>query len=154
MSYAASTKVSVGRTRVEIEQLLVRHGATEFAYGWAEGQARIAFAMADRRILFRLPLPDPDDEAFTRTPSGRQLRTAAAARQEWEQAVRARWRALLLIIKAKLEAVAAGVVTLEEEFLAHVMLPDGSTVGDWAKPQLAVAYAQNIMPALMPGASS
>lgn len=39
-------------------------------------------------------------------------------------------RALALCIKAKLEAVQAGIVTFDEEFLAHFLLPDGKTVGD------------------------
>jgi hypothetical protein len=153
MTYAARTDVSSDRTRAEIERVLVKYGATEFAYAWSTSEARIAFAMADRRIMFRLPLPDRRDRVFTHTPSQGQLRSNDAATQAYEQAVRARWRALLLILKAKLEAVASGVVTLESEFLAHVLLPDGSTVGDWAKPQLAVVYEQNTMPALMPGAT-
>ena len=62
--------------------------------------------------------------------------------------------ALALVIKAKLEAVAAQISTVEEEFLAHICLPDGSTVGDWAAPQLAIAYERGSMPALMPGVSA
>ena len=43
----------------------------------------------------------------------------ARARQEThDQACRQRWRALLLVIKAKLEAVTAGISTVETEFLA------------------------------------
>ena len=57
-----------------------------------------------------------------------------------------------LAIKAKLEAVEAGISSFEEEFLAHVVLPDGSTFGAWAKPQLAAVYAGGSMPALLPGA--
>jgi hypothetical protein len=38
--------------------------------------------------------------------------------------------------------------------MAHICLPDGSTVGEWAAPQLAIAYERHAMPALMPGASS
>lgn len=56
------------------------------------------------------------------------------------------------MIKAKLEAVDAGISTVEEEFLAHVMTPDGSTVHEWLAPQLEHAYASGQMPALMPGA--
>jgi len=54
-------------------------------------------------------------------------------------------------VKAKLEAVETGIVSLEEEFLAHVVLPDGSTVGQWAEPQLAELYGRGDMPALLPG---
>ena len=51
--------------------------------------------------------------------------TAAAQQAAWEQVCRQRWRALLLIIRAKLEAVASGITTLENEFLANIVLPDG-----------------------------
>jgi hypothetical protein len=65
-----------------------------------------------------------------------------------------RWRALALVIKAKLEAVAAGITTVEQEFLAHIVLPDGhTTVGTWMAPQLAAAYDAGTMPALLPGVS-
>jgi hypothetical protein len=50
------------------------------------------------------------------------------------------------VIKAKLEAVAAGITTIEDEFLAHTVLPDGSTFGEWAKPQLEEAYRLGSMP--------
>ena len=56
-------------------------------------------------------------------------RTAADQQSAWEQACRQRWRALLLIIRAKLEAAEAGISTLETEFLANIVLPDGRTAG-------------------------
>lgn len=61
---------------------------------------------------------------------------------------------LALVIKAKLEAVAAGITSFEDEFLAHIMLPSGGTVGEWARPQLEVAYSTGAMPALLPGGRS
>lgn len=150
--YAERTEVASDRSRTEIERTLQRYGATAFAYGWTGHQAAITFEMSGRRIRFLLPLPSRADPAFTRTTTGRE-RTAAAADREYEQAVRQRWRALALVIKAKLEAVAAGITTLQDEFLAHTVLPDGSTVGDWARPQVALAYERSVMPSLMPGAA-
>jgi hypothetical protein len=43
-------------------------------------------------------------------------------------------------VKAKLEAVESGITSFEDEFLAHVMLPNGGTVSDLLRPQLAAAY--------------
>ena len=97
-----------------------------------------------------MPLPDPGSDEFTLTPTGRE-RSGKAAEDAYEQAVRQRWRALALVIKAKLEAVEAGISTVEREFLDAIMLPDGRTVGDWLGPQLGVVYAQQAMPALLPG---
>lgn len=148
--YAADTQVSSDRSRSEIERTLRRYGATAFAYGWQEGQAQVMFEMASRRIIFRLPMPDPESDEFTLTPTGRE-RSASAAEEAYEQAVRQRWRALALVIKAKLEAVEAQISTVEQEFLAHMALPDGRTVHEWLGPQLATAYARQAMPALLPG---
>jgi hypothetical protein len=131
---------------------LIRYGATSFGYLTEPKSARVAFALAGRHIRFHLPLPNRDDEEFqfaTYGARGRQPRGARAAENAWEQACRQRWRALLLIIKAKLEAVAAGITTVEDEFLAHTVLPDGSTVGEWAKPQLEQAYLKGSMPSLL-----
>jgi hypothetical protein len=152
MTYASRTEVTSDKTRAEIERTLIRYGASEFAYAWSANEARIAFAIADRRILFRLPMPDRNSKAFTHTPGKGLRRAPEAAEREYEQAVRQRWRALLLIIKAKLEAVEAGIVTLESEFLAHIMLPDGSTVGEHVSPRIALAYESGRVPELLPGA--
>jgi hypothetical protein len=51
-----------------------------------------------------------------------------------------------LVIKAKLEAVAAEISTVEDEFLAHTVLPSGETVGEWVKPQVEQAYLSGAMP--------
>lgn len=148
--YAERTEVPSDRSRAEIEKTLQRYGATAFGYGWGARGAEVIFEVADRRIRLVIPLPRRDDERLTVTPSGRQ-RSASAASDEYERAVRQSWRALSLVIKAKLEAVAAGITTVEAEFLAHIVLPSGGTVGDWAQPQIARAYEQNTMPELMPG---
>jgi hypothetical protein len=153
VTYASNTNVSTDSSRAEIERTLRRYKATAFAYGWTDTAATVMFEIAGRRIRFVLPMPDPNDPRFTMTPSGKQRRSPEAAEREWEQAQRQRWRALALVIKAKLEAVEAGISTVEAEFLSNVMLPNGATVGEWAAPQLAIAYEQSTMPALMPGAS-
>ena len=66
-------------------------------------------------------------------------------------ACRQTWRALALVVKAKLEAVDAGITVFEEEFLAHIVLPDGRTVGQFTLPQVESAYLTGKMPKLLPG---
>ena len=61
-------------------------------------------------------------------------------------------RALLLVIKAKLEAVTAGISTIETEFLANIVLPDNTTAGEWMLPQIDRAYCTGEMPPLLPAA--
>lgn len=148
--YATATTVPTERTRAEIENTLKRYGATSFAYGWEGNKALIGFQMAGRRVRFILPLPDSTEDRFRLTPTG-YLRTKAAATKEFEQASRSRWRALALVVKAKLEAVESGITTFEDEFLAHILLPDGRTYGEFAVPQLDAVYETGEMPKLLPG---
>lgn len=56
---------------------------------------------------------------------------------------------MALVIKAKLEAVEAGIAAFEEEFLAHIVLPNGSTVGQFMMPQIAAVYETGRMPPLL-----
>ncbi len=147
--YAENTSVSVENSRGEIERTLQRYGADSFAYGWEAGRAVVQFVTQDRHIRFVLPLPDKNDQAYTHTPGKGLVRTEADAYKAWEQACRQRWRALALAIKAKLEAAEAGITTFEDEFMAHIVLPDGSTFGAWARPQIAKVYASGEMPSLL-----
>lgn len=147
--YAERTDVPVEKSRAEIERLLKRYGAGGFMSGWDEnrGLATIYFRARDRHVKFVLPLPQPDEVA--ETPTGRQ-RSEDQRRRALEQAERQRWRALHLVIKAKLEAVETGIVTFEDEFMAHIVLPDGLTVGEHMQPQIENAYKDGSMPALLP----
>jgi hypothetical protein len=87
---------------------------------------------------------------FELTPT-RQKRSRSAAMAALEKATRSRWRALGLIVKAKLEAVDAGVTEFDDEFLAQLVMPDGRTVGDAVRGQLTTAIASGAVPALLPG---
>jgi hypothetical protein len=147
--FAATTDVSSSRSRDEIERTLERYGADQLLYGRQDSSAVVGFRMGGRNVRFILPLPGKGERRFTHHSRG--VRTADAALKEWEQAVRQRWRALALVIKAKLEAVETGISMFEDEFLANIVLPgSGETVGDWMKPQIAEAYRIGTMPPMLP----
>ena len=148
--YAADTSVRSETSRLEIERTLKRYGATAFMYFEEAGRAAIAFRAFDRMVKFLLPLPDPTSHEFTRTPGKGLLRSPDKQAEAYEQAIRQRWRALALVVKAKLEAVAAGISIFEDEFMANIVLPDGKTVGDFMRPQIAIAYDAGGMPPLLP----
>lgn len=153
--YASETTVSAEKSRGEIETVLKRYGASHFGYMSAPDRVVIGFQAHATRVKFELPLPDPKARAFTHK-KGRQSwhddeRTPLQAEQAHAQAVRQCWRALLLVIKAKLEAVDAEITTFEEEFLAHIVLPNGQTVGASLLPRIQEATASGQMPALAIG---
>lgn len=146
--YARETTVPAEKSRGEIERILSRYGATAFGYGWNERGAVVTFAAHGRRVQFTLTMPARDDPQFTTYRRGQfsapTKRTPAEAERRWEQATRQRWRALALVVKAKLEAVAVGIATFEEEFLPYTLVPgpDGRpvTVAEAILPRVAEAY--------------
>lgn len=143
--YAQGTEVSQDRSVAEIRATLRRFGAEAFMFGEEEGRGIVGFRMAGRHVRIQVALPQYMDDEFQLTPTGRE-RSASAAAQAWEQAVRERWRALALVVKAKLVAVEEGVAAFDQEFLAYLVMPDGSTVGDHALPAVALAYESGRMP--------
>lgn len=150
MAYAEKTSVAVSKTKADIEELVQRYGADQFVSGYRGDIAVIGFTMAGRQIKFLLPLPDKSSREYWYTPGRGQRRTDKAAHEAWEQACRSRWRALYLIVKAKLEAVEAGISTVEREFLYDIVLPNGQTAGEWLAPQVEEAYQTGQMPPMLP----
>ncbi len=146
MSYASDTSVPVDRSKAEIERLLMRYGASQFMYGVSADRVNIAFQMKNRAIRFALPLPATS--SFNISERGRR-RTASSAQQAYEQEVRRLWRALTLVIKAKLEAVESGIFTFEQEWMSHIVMPDRKTIGEHVLPLVEEAYKSGRVPALM-----
>ncbi len=147
--YATKTTVSVEKSRAEIERTLERYGSDQFSYGRDDtrGIVMIQFCAHERQIRFVLTYPLKTALEFTH--SNRGPRTQEAAIATWEQACRQRWRALSLCIKSKLEAVESGISEFEDEFLAHIVLPDGKTAGEFLRPQIEEAYLTDRMPTLL-----
>jgi len=150
--YAENTAVSVRDSQAEIEHILERYGADQFMRGWDADRAVLAFRFQGRQVRFFLKLPPKSD--FLLTPTGKERTSQTAIQEAWEQACRQRWRALKLVIQAKLEAVESGISTFENEFMANILLPDGQTVGDWMHPQIERAYQTGVMPPLLPSGSA
>lgn len=133
--FAEATKVPVSQSRAEIERLLARHRCAQ--YGTMVDHelqiARVQFRAYDRIVRFELALP---------TQAGPRPHHQAKREQE-ERRV---WRALLLVIRAKLEAVENAIASFEEEFLAHIVMPNDQTVGAAIAPLIAEAYKRGQMP--------
>lgn len=147
--YAENTQVPVERSKAEIDKVLRKYGATAIVSGAAENRAFVQFEMSGRRVQFVLDIPSKDERRFTRDRWG-SMRSQDAAQKSWDKAHRQRWRALLLVIKAKLEAVESEITVFDEEFMAHIILPDGKTVSQHMIPQIVHAYEHGSMPPLLP----
>jgi len=146
--FASTTIVPVEKSRAEIERTIIRYGAGSFMSGFHDNKAVIQFIMKNRQVRFLMNLPERSQ--FLR--DGRNhVRSSAKVDEAVDQATRQRWRALLLVLKAKLESVESGISTFEQEFLSNIVLPNGQTAGDWLIPQIKIVYDRGIMPPLLPG---
>jgi hypothetical protein len=137
MAYAKYTEVPVSKTRGEIERLLEVARAKQYgtAVDYDTLTVRVQFRLQDRIVRFTVGLPDSKKLGPTR----------------FARAERQRWRALLLVLKAKLESVESGIETFDSAFLAQIVMPNDSTVADLLKPHLVSAYRTGKMPLLLTG---
>src|SRR5712691_512518 len=132
--YAADTEVPVERSKRAIELLLQQHGADAYHTGWDTARDIVEFGWKGKQIRFVLPRPTRD--RFERSPAGRN-RSARQIDGVMDQADRQRWRALFLVVRAKLEAVEAGIAIFEEEFMAFIVIPGrNQTIGEILVPQI------------------
>lgn len=132
MAYAENTTVPVSKSRIEIEELIRKYGAGQFVSGYSGNRAVIGFTLNGRQIKFVLEIPEGKTDRQT------------------QQIERQRWRALLLVIKAKLEAIESGISSFDEEFMSNIVLSNGQTVGEYVGPQIEQAYLTGNMPPLLP----
>jgi hypothetical protein len=116
MAYADRTQVPFDKSVSEIIAMLRKAGAMQIGQMEEAGRLTILFNMEDRHVRFRV------------------------AWETTQQSQRQRARALLLVIKAKLESVASGVETFEQAFLANVVMADGLTVHERVSSDLALEY--------------
>ncbi len=152
--YAQGMSVSVDKSEADIRRLLQRYGADQIEIGTSAAPAKAGvkfnYLTADRRRLpvrIIISLPNPSNERFALTPSGRRRRSAEDSYNEWRKACRQQWRVLMLLIQAQLEGILNGIVTPEEAFLPWLVLASGQTVGQWAETQFAVGGTA-MLPAL------
>lgn len=129
--YAERTSVPVSQSISDIEKTAKRYGGSQFVFGVSDEQAVVGFTKDGRQVRFHVPFGKSSDAGY-------------AQRQ------RQRMRALLLVIKARLEAVASGVETFEDSFLANIVLPNGRLVSQEVRPSIASAYESGEMPKLLP----
>ena len=137
--YAEKTTVSPDKSRGELERTLIRYGASQFIYGYEEARIFVGFRISNRAVKMVLPMPVRESEDY-RVGYG-SYRSKAAADRAFEQHIRQRWRALFIVVKAKLESVDSQIETFDEAFLPHLVIPSGpqagQTVGQAMIPELA-----------------
>ena len=124
--FAEDTKVPIAQSIEEIRKTIARYDGEQFIYAVTEDRVIVGFSKEGRQVRFQV-------EQGADPQNNRRL-----------------CRALLLVLKAKLEAVASGVSIFEDEFLANIVLPDGKLVAYYARDALLTAYETREVPPLLP----
>lgn len=147
--YARGTTVPVQRSIAELQALASRFGAKRFGYATDdEGSSVITFATDQRAYRLEVNPSEPEEHKFT--PTG-QLRGAVARSTMARDETARRWRSLALLMKALLVAVDDGLMDTQTALLPWTLLPDGTTIGQWAGPALDDAYGSGSMAAITAG---
>jgi len=150
--YASTTTVAPENSRAEIERVLKRYGADGFQYATQGNRAGVAFTVNKIMVKISLTLPsEADDEIRLDRWGG--VDYESRIKNRLDQALRQRWRALFLVVKAKLESVESGIETFEEAFMPHMVIPTGEhagkTVGEIMLPTFTRALESGVMPKLL-----
>lgn len=141
MAYAENTTVPIEKSLMEIGRLIKKAGGARIAHMEDTDALAVQFFLSDRMLRFRVPVPTADDIPVRDKGNNRYTDIPKAKRQAKADAVRRqRARALLLVIKAKLESVESGVETFDEAFLPNIVMSDGQTVWDRVGRPIALEY--------------
>jgi len=126
--FAEKTKVPIFKSVGDIQKVIERYGAMGFQYVVESGRAGIAFKLSDPSRTIKIKMELPDDA----------------------QGQRQRWRALLLVVKSKLESVESGIETFDEAWMPHIVVDaTGLTLGTMMLPDLGMKLATGKLPKLL-----
>lgn len=132
MSYANGTVVPAEKSRMELEKILRRAGAVQHGF-MNDGQcAMVAFILDGRHIKLSIKIPTLQEMQARSKYSYDEKRLLRMVDQE----ERRLWRVMVLLVKAKLEAVAQGLSDVQREFLADLVVENGKTVSEVLHAQL------------------
>lgn len=131
--YATGTDVPVDRSQQEITKLFNRYDVSSYSFGLSPGYASVSFTFKDLPILVRIPIPLAPKQERVMNENNRMVQ----AKPRWEQEVKECWRALVLVLKANLEAVERQILSPEAAFLAYIETGGGRVIGDAVIPQIA-----------------
>jgi len=136
MKYAKNTTVPVARSKQKLDELFESYGIEESFSGRSPRGDGIGFKYQGKVYKMNVPTPSKDGKT----------------EKQYDQEMRQRWRILYMSTKMKFEEIDAGVKTFEDQFLAQMCLPDGSTVADFMNlPKNKSLLEKSEMPKLLIG---
>lgn len=119
--FAEGTTVTVDSSRGEITGILAKHGVERMAWAHEPEGDQLTFELAGHQYLFRIPMP-------TVTEIRRMYPNAYDEQKKLDAEWRRRWRANVLLLKAKLEFADGEASTVVRELMPYAVLKDGRTL--------------------------
>jgi hypothetical protein len=145
MPYAETTKVPLERSISEIIGMVRKAGGERVGQFDDGDRFHIWFRLGEREVRFTVPLVTSYDGP-PKAANGVKIDPAAKI----DQANRQKGRALMLVIKAKLESVQSGVETFEQAFLANIVMSNGQTVHERVAEPIALEYREGVSRPMLP----
>ena len=145
--YAKTTTVSEGRSKAELEAILDRFGADEFAYGTSKARRciMVGFKYNERHYRITVPMPSRDDDDIRLTPTEGWVRSEAQIEKVLATEKKRKWRVLCAYIKALVVGVEENVLTWEEALLPYHLMNSGKTVAEEMLPRIAKAIKAGVL---------
>lgn len=128
--FAEGTTVTVESSRAEISGILTKHGVRRQAWASEPEGDTLQFELEGYQYRFRIERPTAKElwerwKADGKTPQAlKYLPNDAQVQAEW----RRRWRANVLLLKAKLEFASGEASTVIRELMPYALLKDGRTL--------------------------
>jgi hypothetical protein len=126
--FAEGTAVGVDSSRGEITGILTKHGVQRMAWASEPEGDQLTFELAGHRFLFRIPRPTIADLQAQYRADGRDWSRVYDAQAKVQAEWRRRWRANVLLLKAKLEFAEGEASTVVRELMPYALLKDGRTL--------------------------
>lgn len=126
--YAEGTKVMVDASRREISGILAKHGVTRM--GWFTEPERdvLQFEISGRAYRLHIERPTLAEVKADYIAQGGRWNLVYDPGKKVEDEWRRRWRANVLLLKAKLEFADGMTSTIERELMPYMLLKDGRTL--------------------------
>lgn len=128
--YAEGTKVPVEASRGELTGILAKHGVQRMAWMTEPGGDVLQFELEGNAYRFKIDRPTLDEVRDRYVAEGGRWNLVYDEQAKVDAEWRRRWRAHVLLLKAKLEFVAGGDTTLENEFMPALVVKGGKTLAE------------------------
>lgn len=131
--YAEGTTVTVESSRGEITGILAKHGVERMAWATGPEADQLQFELDGRQYRFVIERPTAQTLHAIWRAEGKSAQTLKYLPSDSQIAAewRRRWRAHVLLIKAKMEFASGGDTSVEREFMPYLLVGPNLTLADW-----------------------